>query len=81
MRVPTVTKGTPVSTLPGPDSWEDAGLLPPPPARPVEIPADEEGDVPAVPRPGHSDSSDLAPGADVAEQAAAVGEDPGEGGR
>ena len=54
-----------MSTLPGPDSWRDAGLDPPEDA---EVDAAHEPDeyVPDAPRP---DSSGAADEADVVEQA------------
>lgn len=64
-----------MSTIPGPDSWEDAGLVEPPLAQPVELPAEEEEYLPPEPRP---DRAGRAAEADVAEQAAEVPSDEGD---
>lgn len=61
-----------MSTVPGPESWEDAGLAEPPLARPVEIPPEPEEYLPPEPRP---DLAGEAEEADVAEQATEVPED------
>lgn len=61
-----------MSTIPGPDSWTDAGLTEPPLAQPVELPPEPEEYLPPEPRP---DREGKAAEADVAEQAAEVPED------
>lgn len=66
-----------MSTVPGDDTWADAGLVRPDEATPLDAPADtpdgaEPEHVPAAPRP------DLDGGAgepDVVEQAVTVGDD------
>jgi hypothetical protein len=47
-----------MSTIPGPDSWQDAGLVEPPVAQPVEAPAEAEEYLPLDPRPGHEETED-----------------------
>lgn len=61
-----------MSTIPGPESWLDAGLEEPPLAQPVEIPDDVEEYLPPDPRP---DRLGEAEEADVAEQALEVPDD------
>ena len=61
-----------MSTIPGPESWLDAGLEEPPLAQPVEIPEDVEEYLPPDPRP---DRLGEAEEADVAEQALEVSDD------
>lgn len=55
-----------MSTIPGPETWEDAGLVEPPLAQPVEAPDEPEEYLPPEPRP---DRLGEAEEADVAEQA------------
>ena len=62
-----------MSTIPGPESWQDAGLVEPPLAQPVEVPEDADDYMPPEPRP---DREGAAEEADVAEQAADLPEDP-----
>ena len=62
-----------MSTIPGPESWQDAGLVEPPLAQPVEVPEEAEDYSPPEPRP---DREGAAEEADVAEQAADLPEDP-----
>jgi hypothetical protein len=54
-----------MSTLPGPDSWRDAGLVPPEEAE-VDTAHEPDEYVPDAPRP---DSDGAAAEADVVEQA------------
>jgi len=54
-----------MSTLPGPDSWRDAGLVPPEDARAETVDEPDEY-VPDAPRP---DADGAADEADVVEQA------------
>jgi hypothetical protein len=61
-----------VSTIPGPESWADAGLVEPPLAQPVELPEEPEEYLPPEPRP---DLAGEAEEADVAEQAEEVPDD------
>jgi hypothetical protein len=61
-----------VSTIPGPESWSDAGLVEQPLARPVELPEEPEEYLPPEPRP---DLDGEAAEADVAEQAAELPDD------
>ncbi|HEV6954681.1 MAG TPA: hypothetical protein VKY86_15705 [Promicromonospora sp.] len=63
-----------MSTLPGPDSWHDAGLVPPEEA---EVDPTHEPDeyVPGAPRPDADGDADEA---DVVEQALDVPADPDE---
>ena len=58
-----------MSTNPGAESWNDAGLSGLPLAEPVEAPAEPEEYLPPEPRP---DLEDQAEEADVAEQAVQV---------
>lgn len=61
-----------MSTIPGPESWQDAGIEEPPLAQPVEIPREVEEYHPPEPRP---DREGKAEEADVAEQVIELTED------
>lgn len=54
-----------MSTLPGPDSWRDAGLVPPEDAE-VDTAREPDEYVPDAPRPDYDGTADEA---DVVEQA------------
>ncbi len=71
---PNTVEGA-MSTIPGPESWLDAGLAEPPLAQPVEIPEDVEEYLPPDPRP---DLVGEAEEADVAEQVLEVPDDEGD---
>lgn len=64
-----------MSTIPGQESWNDAGLAEPPLAAPVEATDEPEEYEPPEPRPDLEDQADEA---DVAEQATEVPDDDGD---
>ncbi len=61
-----------MSTTPGPEAWQDAGLVEPSYATPVEVPDEPEEYLPPDPRP---DRRGEAEEADVVEQALEVPDD------
>jgi hypothetical protein len=61
-----------MTTVPGMESWRDAGIAAPDPAEPVEATNVAEDYLPDEPRPDLADEADEA---DVVEQAAAVPDD------